>query len=496
MAVGLDRTVQGDFSAGMFQSVARERIPSNGAYDIVNGLLDETGAIYKRGRALQLTASTTPARSTFVWAGTLSTATVVVLTTAARLYVYDEALFGFTDMGAYTGMPVPRRVAVMNGVMYLPGGKTFDGTTLAAVGGTTPVSTLYAVVANRLISANIGGRTIKFSGIGTPGTFAATDLHEIPTGVTITGLQAMRDSLAVFTTGGVYVISNMALNLTDTAGNVQHRVDLFSADLALWADAGIAAWAGNIIVPAKDGVWLMTRGVSSEAPLPFQMISRPIAKRYAGYTSNSGWTAGNAVVYRNHYLLPVVTTSTVADLLVCRLDAVDSRGRQTFPWTRLSGVGARLRGFTTRASASELLGAYNTLAGTGCVATAFYFDPDFSGTEDVMIDPTTSSSEMVIETRDYATGPGNENTVSDVRLDYELTTIDPVDPTIVADVDQTGAWVALSGSAPEAPTDPFRWRVAKRRRYARFRLSTVGQGGIRSAKVKSLDVRVRSAGRV
>ena len=126
---------------------------------------------------------------------------------------------------------------------------------------------------------------------GIHGRLDGTDFHRIPEGVRILGLQGLRDALVVFTTGGVWILSNLSLDLTDADGNVQHRVDRFSRDLVLWGDAGIAAWEGGLVVPALDDVWVMSYGVASEAPVPFQRVSEPISRLYREYVAN-GYVPG------------------------------------------------------------------------------------------------------------------------------------------------------------------------------------------------------------
>jgi hypothetical protein len=169
------------------------------------------------------------------------------------------------------------------------------------------VAPFYTVVANRLLAGN--GNRIDFSNIGVPGTFTATDWHQLPDGVSLTGLEGLRDSAVCFTTHGIYVISNLALQLTDADGNVQHRVDRYSRDGVLWGDAGIAGWEGGLVAPMRDGVWLISLGVASEALQAYQLMSRPVADLYKGYV-DAGYAPGGAAIYRGHYILPILSSST------------------------------------------------------------------------------------------------------------------------------------------------------------------------------------------
>jgi hypothetical protein len=316
--VGLDKAAeQRDWSAGMFRGVREDLIPANGAYDITNGLLDNTGSVYRRGGTSYITDErfSTATWLPMIWDGYLAAGQRTVIASTAQFGIVSGSTT--TVLGA-SGLPSPGRPAAFMGTLYFPGGQTYNGTAL----GTSPkVGSYYAVAGNRLFVAE--GDTISFSDIGTGGvgttTFAATDYHQVPEGVRVIGLEGLRNALVAFTTGGVWVYSNIGVDLTDAAGNVQHRVDRYSRDLILWGDAGIAGWEGGLVVPALDDVWLMALGVASEAPSPFVRISEPITALYRSYV-NAGYRPGQACVYRGHYFLPILNGETVVDMLVCRID--------------------------------------------------------------------------------------------------------------------------------------------------------------------------------
>jgi hypothetical protein len=73
-------------------------------------------------------------------------------------------------------------------------------------------------------------------------------------------MAALGDDVLVFTTAGLYVLGNIAYDLTDAAGNLQQTLRRMTPDLILWGDAGIASWGNELIVPATDGVWLVGAG--------------------------------------------------------------------------------------------------------------------------------------------------------------------------------------------------------------------------------------------
>lgn len=479
MSATLARAVAVDFSAGIFRGIRPERAPEGTLYDAVNSLVSDDGAAYRRGGSTYRSAAH-GSELTFVWDGLLAAGQRTIIGNPAGLAVANSD-GTITAVGGSGGIAAPRRAVVLDGVMYLPGGETYDGTTVGTAAKTTD---FYAAVANRLFAGE--GSRIDFSGIGAPGTFDPTDFHELPAGVQIVGMEPLRDSLAVFTTGGVWVISNVAFNLTDAEGNVQHRVDQYSRELMLWGDTGIAGWEGTLVVPGVDGVWLMARGVASEAAQPFQRISDPIAGLYKDYVRR-GYKPGQAAVYRGHYVLPVLKANNdVADVLVCRLDG------EKRPWSRLGGFGAKVRALSVRSTPDairqpELLGGH----ADGRLLTLEYFNP----TGATSTDADGSPPRWEITTRESVTGRLVPNTIIKLRMGYELADAPAADPTISAQVlggralpggsewgdfewgeDDWGSADSAVGLVGEAPIDtygdlPFSWPVGLKDRFVRFRLA-------------------------
>jgi hypothetical protein len=81
--------------------------------------------------------------------------------------------------------------------------------------GTVPAGTGHVATVGspgRLV-VTAGGRAY-FSGAAQLGTFDPTDYHEIPPPATIIGADSVRDMLVLFSTQGVWLVSNMNLDLT------------------------------------------------------------------------------------------------------------------------------------------------------------------------------------------------------------------------------------------------------------------------------------------
>jgi hypothetical protein len=239
---------------------------------------------------------------------------------------------------------------------------------------------IIASVASRLAYVDRSNTTrLYFSTIGSL-TLSSTDYHQFSAG--IVGLAPLHDTLLVFTSAGVYAVSNMAYDLTDPSGNALQRKDLVNADLIAWGHEGIAPWKGSIVVPGLDGVWLMD-GVSAPT-----RISTHIQDLYLGYVRTSGYKPGVAEVYNGHYFLPILTSANVwVDTLVCRLQPTHEGAN--FSWSQLDGNGAKVTAYAERSSNPPLLLGASTLAASRVLEATGYFSPTATIKGDVM-DPLSN----------------------------------------------------------------------------------------------------------
>lgn len=507
-ATGLTRTLEESFAAGMYRAGRSSEIPAGGAFDISNGLLDRSGGIYKRGGTAYRASAFGTAGLRFVWDGWLAAGQTTL--------VASPSAFGKVAAGAVSalggaGLSVAARPAVYEGKIYLPGGFVYDGTTVTAAAKT---SAFYAVVSNRLLA--IEGSKVLFSKIGKPAEWEGTDFHQLPGGVEVLGLEGLRSSAAVFTTQGVWLIGGLAKNLTDASGNVQQTLDLYSADFILWGAGGVANWQGALVVPSIDGVYLLELGVTSEKLAPFQRISDPIVDLYQEYV-REGYQPGQACVFRNHYLLPIIGGGDVRDVLVCRLDMPAARGSAR-PWTHLEGSGSKCAAFAQRVSAGssrspELLGALY-----GAVSrpiTCSYLEPS-ANTE---LDHDGGVPNFSLTTRSYAVAGAVPGLVAKLRLRYQL--VGPASPMIQAQAAAesplppagtstwgnfawgVGKWAAaglrvyetLVGLAPPDPAGakPYVWHPRRKRRFMQLRFTCGSRTS--TLTIRAIELFVRVAGR-
>lgn len=340
-------------------------------------------------------------------------------------------------------------------------------------------SRIWAAVANRWVVA--AGSQIDFSDVFDMNTWTPTNYHSFP--APVVGLGVIRDVLLVFTEAGVYAVSNMAYDLEDASGNVQQRREIVNADLIAWGHDGIAPWAGSLVVPALDGVWLVD---SLGAPVK---ISQRIQDLYLGYVRTSGYKPGVAEVFNGHYLLPILTSANVwVDTLVCKL--TPSNSGTTFAWSQLSGSGAQVTGFAERSSTPPLLLGASARSTSRVLDVSGYFNPSASVKQDA--DSTAHSFQLT--TRNIPTGGQVTNSVLYIELFYSLTDAASDDPVFAAEYNADNAgWVALEGDAPEGgPDSPYVWPCSVAARHIRFRFSTSLSAA--SVKVEGLKCFVRKSG--
>jgi hypothetical protein len=125
VATRLARSAQLDFSAGMFRAVARHLVPANGAWDLLNYLLDEDGSPYRRGGGEFLSTSAFGSSLRFLWDG--------FLTPGQRTVIANPDDFGVLDAAeapvnlGLGGLAAPKRAVELAGMLFIGGGTIYGG---------------------------------------------------------------------------------------------------------------------------------------------------------------------------------------------------------------------------------------------------------------------------------------------------------------------------------------------------------------------------------
>lgn len=320
-------------------------------------------------------------------------------------------------------LDTPALTTVAAGAAY-----TIYGTHTAGVNppaGVLPAGTRHlGAIFSRLVVAS--GNIICFSKAGDPFTFNATDYHKLPDGVNVVALATIRDTLLVFTDAGLWSITGMAFDLTDNAGNPQQQVNRLTPEISLIHESGLADWAGSLVVPCTDRVFLVD-GLAP--PIP---ISDSIQPLYSNQLS-SGYTVGGAAVYRNHYFMPWIVSGGAppyagGPLFVCRLNR-PVRSRQVYyGWSWWTRKGAGQTAFATDPRGIPILRAAGGISGyvLDFTETFLPFDiTDVAAKNQVadynQVAISTSQIEFDVIVRDVPTGNGQPNHVRRMRVGYEAT---------------------------------------------------------------------------
>lgn len=362
------------------------------------------------------------------------------------------------------------------------------GTTLPD--GSTPVAV--AAVGDRLCIASSSGRVYVSAGRNPttgalrPWYFDATGYHEMPAGASLLALAGLRDRLFIFTTAGIYVLSNVAFDIVDAAGNPQRRLELHSTDVvAVGTGAGITTFRDALVVPASDDIYLVD-GISS--PLPVSASARREWRKAA----RDGYMPGNAVAFRGHYVMPLVDSAGVPSMTwLFRLDRPAETGIGTvFPFTLWSAQAGEVAGFTTLRGATDELWA----AGAGTGGRVLDVTEGFSQDSTAEADADGLDVTAAFVTRDYV-GAGTRTVWRRVRLRYKLGVGGSiVGAHYVGGDEEPVSPVGLSGAAPAQAqaVEEFTWDLQRMSERVRFAFSV---GGGDRFVLYSIEVEGRDPGR-
>jgi hypothetical protein len=356
---------------------------------------------------------------------------------------------------------------------------THTGNVVTSFSAVAAVASRLALVATTATDALFSGGTDPDTGTLKHHEFdISTGRHVMPAGAEIKALASLRDRLFVFTTEGVYVISNMAYEIVDFAGNPQHRVELYTKDVRAVNQPSIVVWRDALIVPGVDDVVLLD---GESAPVAISQGARRAWRTLI----TGGSVPGQAVVYLNYLVLPIGT-----QIWLFKMDApVPDDDGPIFPmtmwsWGALYGTTAfALRPVTSGSSGHvKVLGANPGVTGIFNATECFLGG---SAEEDhANADGFGGSYPATVTTRDFEIGDAREGLLRRVRAWYELADLDVAvtwGPTnyggVRLVVETGGARSVGSGSASSvvggesSAQRPVAWEAVKQAERVRLVLS-------------------------
>lgn len=128
--MSLVRPGQLDYAAGMVRSAARHLIPEQGVWDVLNGLLDDDGSVYRRGgSALLSNASHDVTGLRFIWDGVLAPGARTIVGTIAGWATLSADDSTFHTSGTARGGTGggPRKAVEIGGMLVIGGGAMTAG---------------------------------------------------------------------------------------------------------------------------------------------------------------------------------------------------------------------------------------------------------------------------------------------------------------------------------------------------------------------------------
>jgi hypothetical protein len=487
--MSLTQIAQTDFSAGMLRGTAPDVQPGVGLASSLNGLFNDDGDVYRRGGDVHAGASV-GAEILWLWTGYLSGQPVELVATYTAVYANGALLAGTLPIEG------PMQIAAFEDAVYLPNGTVIrstggvlSATTWARPGNIDPDAPMHvANVVGRLVVGCLN--RVAFSDPKTREVFAALDYHALGGGVIVNGLFAITDTLLIFTNFGLWVVTNMAFDLTDAAGNVQQSLSLLVPGLSLVHEAGLAPYQNRVVAPCIDRIYLV------DAVNPPTPISDSIAVDWRGYVAQ-GMLPGGAKVFDSTLFMPVRlpplvvpegwTPGAIVTLLVCRLSR-PVQGRLTyFPWSQFGGHPATLRSFDV-----SLTGATPRLLGGGQDGAVTDVTGVLTPSPDNTLDADGIAPDFFLETRDFPTGQGQPNHLRRIRLRYTALGAGQITAAYSSDPGHED-WVQLDPQPLADGKEPLSWWLPTAVRVRFVRVSFETQDPVQGLVVHQIELNTRSA---
>jgi hypothetical protein len=456
--------VEADWSRGMIRDAPRTALPVSSVYDAADYILALPGLAYKRGGS----AFAGPALTGATYAAGVAFAEfpagnqIIGLGSNANLYTITAG--SAIDRGALgTGHPTrdTPKLAIDKLILTASNGTTsprkFDGTTIAALGGTPPAGKYAALYKSRLALANstANPNRIWFSPVPNIESTWDTALSFIDADYPIIGMAPLQNALLCFSQGHTERI----IGDTPPPGSNMDRAPIGAIGCT---DArSIVVHADNAIFANPRGVF-MSNGAGFASLTQDGLIETYWQSLFTGYDPATWVISGGS--FRDYYVVTILNASgTIISCLMCNV------ARRA--WWRLTNVDAMM--FASAAGVQEEL-YYADRSTNRIVALSGFFSPTATNKNDA--DGTAVAP--LIEMRLIGLGVGIK-TFGHARLTYDMRDAATDNPALAITVAEgveadTFAAVVESPFLETTVATRKRFKINKRSQGVTVRLAQTG----------------------
>lgn len=307
-------TLQDDFSGGANQDLPRYALPKRDVWQVTDMVPNREGAGLTRRGAWQRSYDAMTAASTSYAAGVgfavYSGPTLLGFDEDGRLYKWAPGAAAITDVGAARLPAHPptyyRGLSALLDVSGATAPMKYDGTTLAALGGSPPSAAVSTVYKDHLVvgfSAANQNR-VWFSNAGNPeGWDTAADGQWLDCSLAVRGLATIRNMLLVFEEGRTERIRGDII--PGVVGSDMVKEPLLEVGCS---DPASIAVTNDVVVFANGAGIFRTDGIGVVDVTAQCGMSQFWSDTLAGYDGN--WTIAGAV-WKNWYVFSVLQSTTL-----------------------------------------------------------------------------------------------------------------------------------------------------------------------------------------
>lgn len=324
--------LQRRFAKGMRRDTPRVDLPNDVAFNLIDWIPDHGAPLRKRGGDTYASQNLTSVKATasYVTAGIYAPFSGggknIAIDEDGELYVIVSDA-STTDVGAAVTVhqnPVFHRDRI---IIPATGGsttpKTYDGTTLANLGGSPPTGTIAGVHKDRTIIArsNTNLNRLWFSDAGDPQAWDTTNTY-VDVSYPPTGLASIRNSILIFSIGA----TERLVGSTPPPGSDFTFGPLFDEGVHVQTTRSICYWGDNILFANPSGVFITDGSALGDITKEAGMLTYWRDTVMASFSEATYNVCGG--VYSGFYFLSIMDGATLIDAAMIDI------ARRT--WYRLS----------------------------------------------------------------------------------------------------------------------------------------------------------------